>query len=345
MDRLIQKSRCLDAMYYSQVVDRCRLINMRRTIFAGQRAFSKLPTPLDEPKSSFGLGTAVLVGGLFATGYFVGTSIGLVPTDQIFPRKRSDVNLDVRSKVIFDIGINGKDAGRVVIGLYDDVQPKTVANFIALCTGEKSSPAQGRLHYENSPFHRIIPNFMIQGGDITNGDGTGGMSIYGRRFPDEDLSIPHGGPGTLSMANAGPNTNGSQFFICTAETPWLDGKHTVFGKVLDGMDVVEKISSYGSSPSGRPSADVRIKRCGRLSDDAATAEADNSSTSGNDAPTAITSRSDDKVELQERLDSLREVEAQFKAKKDAIDATLYAQMLADIAAEKKRVKSILKKGA
>ncbi|KAH9107098.1 hypothetical protein LEN26_014374 [Aphanomyces euteiches] len=318
---------------------------MRRTIFAGQRAFSKLPTPLDEPKSSFGLGTAVLVGGLFATGYFVGTSIGLVPTDQIFPRKRSDVKLDVRSKVIFDIGINGKDAGRVVIGLYDDVQPKTVANFIALCTGEKSSPAQGRLHYENSPFHRIIPNFMIQGGDITNGDGTGGMSIYGRRFPDEDLSIPHGGPGTLSMANAGPNTNGSQFFICTAETPWLDGKHTVFGKVLDGMDVVEKISSYGSSPSGRPSADVRIKRCGRLSDDAATAEADNSSTSGNDAPTAITSRSDDKVELQERLDSLREVEAQFKAKKDAIDATLYAQMLADIAAEKKRVKSILKKGA
>ncbi|ETV69338.1 hypothetical protein H257_14950 [Aphanomyces astaci] len=318
------------------------LLSRRCTIFAAKKraCFSttssnntKLPTPLDAPTSGLGLGTAVLFGGLFAAGYFVGTSIGVLPNYQSIKRQfglGNDVELNVRSKVFFDVSIDGRDAGKVVMGLYDDVQPKTVANFVALCTGEASLPNQP-LHYKNSPFHRIIPNFMIQGGDFTNGDGTGGMSIYGARFADEDLSVPHGGAGTLSMANAGPNTNGSQFFICTANTEWLDGKHVVFGKVIQGMDVVEKVSSYGASPHGRPSADIRIKNCGRYTDEEEAEAVETSS-----AATSV-------EEMQERLDTLREVEAQFKDKKDSVDATLYSQVLGDIVAEKRRLKLELKK--
>ncbi|KAF0700000.1 Aste57867_9480 [Aphanomyces stellatus] len=319
---------------------------MRRTIFAVQRAsFSsnkstKLPTPLDEPSSGLGLSTAVLMGGLFATGYFVGTSIGVLPNYDALKRQvglAKDVQLDVRSKVFFDIGINGQDAGRVVIGLYDDVQPKTVANFIALCKGDKTSAHGQPLAYENSRFHRIIPNFMIQGGDFTAGDGTGGLSIYGSRFADEDLSVPHGGPGTLSMANAGPNTNGSQFFICTAATPWLDGKHVVFGKVLDGMDIIDKVESYGSTPSGRPSADVRIKRCGVVDD----ASPDDEAAVVIEAGAGAAAQTPEEA-MQERLETLREVEVEFKTKQAAIDPTLFKQMLQDIATEKFRLKTLLK---
>ena len=164
-------------------------------------------------------------------------------------------------KVYMDISIGGKEVGRMVFELFADVVPKTAENFRQLCIGYQSA---GRtLGYKNCPFHRIIPNFMCQGGDFTNFNGTGGVSIYGSCFADENFKLQHSGFGCLSMANRGPNTNGSQFFVCTADTPWLDGHHVVFGNLIEGADVLRAMEAVGSR-SGAPSAAVKVVNCGQL---------------------------------------------------------------------------------
>jgi peptidyl-prolyl isomerase D len=169
-----------------------------------------------------------------------------------------------RSRVWFDITIGGASAGKVVFELYDDVVPKTADNFRSLCTGEKGTGQSGKpLHYKGSAFHRVIPQFMIQGGDFTAGNGTGGESIYGEKFADENFALKHEKPFLLSMANAGPGTNGSQFFVTTVPTPHLDGKHVVFGEVIAGKSIIRKIEKTPTT-SDKPNKDCVIADCGQL---------------------------------------------------------------------------------
>jgi len=165
----------------------------------------------------------------------------------------------------FDIEVGGIYQGRIVFQLFDDVVPKTCKNFRFLCSN--GLLVKGTPSYEGSSFHRVIKNFMLQGGDFTNGDGTGGMSIYGNKFEDENFELKHNQPGLLSMANSGPNTNGSQFFITTEKTDWLDGKHVVFGLIIGGYDIVSKIENLEVDGNSKPKLDVVIKKCGLIKAD------------------------------------------------------------------------------
>lgn len=187
--------------------------------------------------------------------------------DWDFLIKSEDVPPDMTQtvKCFFDITMDAEPVGRIVFGMYGNVVPKTVDNFRALCTGEKGvGKADKALHYKGSAFHRVIPGFMCQGGDFTNGNGTGGESIYGEKFDDENFKIMHKKPGLLSMANAGPGTNGSQFFITVAETPHLDKRHVVFGEVIEGYDEVVKKMEAAGSGEGKPSKEIVIADCGVL---------------------------------------------------------------------------------
>ncbi|XP_035670381.1 peptidyl-prolyl cis-trans isomerase-like [Branchiostoma floridae] len=204
----------------------------------------------------FCLGIALIIGFQISAA---NTPVQATSTAASSPERKP------RELAFFDVTIGGVPAGRIVFELRFDVVPRTAENFLSLCTGERGIGQSGKpLHYKGSRFHRVIPNFMAQGGDFTTEDGMGGESIYGEDFADENFVLNHTGPGVLSMANAGPDTNGSQFFITFVVTAWLDGKHVVFGRVVEGMDVLYQIEAVGSQ-SGATSKDVIIADSGHLS--------------------------------------------------------------------------------
>jgi len=193
-----------------------------------------------------------VVAGKDAIPVAVKEPVAAVPVDIVVPEPK------ITQKVFMDITIGGTAAGRIEIGLYGEVVPKTARNFYELCTH------QNGFGYKGSKFHRVINDFMMQGGDFTSGDGFGGKSIYGNRFPDENFTIKHQSEGTLSMANAGPDTNGSQFFLTFVKTPWLNGEATVFGKVTKGMDVARKVEKLKTNKKDVPELEVKIENAGAL---------------------------------------------------------------------------------
>ena len=196
------------------------------------------------------------------SGMFSGNKVSLYddkPSNVMVPHDKHKQT----KRAFMDVKIGSAPAERIEIELFFDTTPKTAQNFLSLCTGDKSTPEK-LLHYKGSKFHRVIKDFMIQGGDFTMGDGTGGASIYGLKFEDEDFGSKHSEPFLLSMANAGPNTNGSQFFITTTKTPHLDGKHVIFGRVVKGQEVVTKIENVQKDASDKPLEDVVIEDCGEI---------------------------------------------------------------------------------
>eukprot|EP00897_Mesotaenium_endlicherianum_P000028 jgi/Mesen1/10025/ME000073S09302 len=227
--------------------------------------------------------------------------------------------------VFFDVSIAGEPAGRMIIELYEDVVPKTAENFRALCTGEKGigEVTKKPLHFKGSTFHRVIPSFMAQGGDFSNKDGTGGESIYGGKFEDENFILKHSGAGTLSMANAGPNTNGSQFFITFKATPHLDGKHVVFGKVVKGIDIVSMIEEQPTGQRDRPAIPIKIVKCGEVLAEVKSAVA---------LVKALVTKGGDKVVEKNRKHSKKEVQSGESEDTDESDEDT----------EKKKEKSVKK---
>lgn len=195
--------------------------------------------------------------------------LGIFCVALLISRKDRNVTIEnlptITHRVYLDIDIGGQHLGRIVLGLYGDVVPKTTENFRALCTGEKGNGTSGKpLHYKGTPLHRIIPGFMIQGGDILRGDGKGSESIYGGKFPDENFVIKHSHAGVVSMVNDGPDSNGSQFFITTIKTSWLDGEHVAFGRVVQGMDTVFAIEGGAGTYNGKPRKKVVIVGAGEI---------------------------------------------------------------------------------
>ncbi|KAJ8530271.1 hypothetical protein K7X08_037106 [Anisodus acutangulus] len=198
---------------------------------------------------------------------FLGFLVVIFLASSIFQKEYEKVDevYEITHRVFLVVDIEKTRVGRIVIGLYGQVVPKTVENFRALCTGEMGKTADGiSLHYKGKPLHRIIPGFMIQGGDIVSGDGRGNISIYGGPFPDENLKIKHSHAGVISMVNTGPNSNGCQFFIPTVKASWLDGEHVVFGKVIEGMDTVYAIEGGAGTYSGKPRKKVIIADSGEI---------------------------------------------------------------------------------
>ena len=250
----------------------------------GARPEPVAPPPAPSPEASTATKLARLGAyvGVVGGGYALLVANGFLPAplaaDEPEALDAAPPQADVTERVFMDVAVGDAPPRRVVFGLYGSVAPRTAENFAELCGSSNAV-----LGYRNSKFHRVIPRFMIQGGDFTRGDGTGGTSIYGGTFPDENFDLRHAGAGALSMANRGPDTNSSQFFVTLRATPHLDGKHVVFGCVVDGFDAVRAVEAAGSR-SGRTAAPVRVLDCGRLPRTRAEAEAVGRSKYGASAP-------------------------------------------------------------